>query len=376
MHPYISLISVGAKFHSLLDKDNWLLLPDNDTLALFSPGTVFPQYKVCSNIYQSFNFLDLRQILAGGFIQLLVCASATDGFCSDSSTNKAKSSNLTCFLSHHRAPVWWPTHNSISFTPSFCHLQRRPEARRWCRISKSTSHPGWFFRRDFGNLFAVDWSTDRGVSELPDGPFRCNRGGGIWRMFFSYRAFWQTTQTALGRVSSSKKRSHLGDNQDEMGFNEETPTKKSRSVKSGDILGVPQLAYGIAIGESLWALGYEGLGLELNNVSVPADVVFSSIGAKFVILHTHQIPMNNVICQLIITVWQIGLQVIKDLTAPPFLPYHPGLQLPCHPLPNQPLSHAWKFQNHWTRLWVASYLELVIIWIDFRELKNTLAAVP
>ena len=70
MHPYISLISVGAKFHSLLDKDNWLLLPDNDTLALFSPGTVFPQYKVCSNIYQSFNFLDLRQILAGGFIQL------------------------------------------------------------------------------------------------------------------------------------------------------------------------------------------------------------------------------------------------------------------------------------------------------------------
>ena len=61
----------------------------------------------------------------------------------------------------------------------------------------------------------------------------------------------QTTQTALGRVSSSKKRSHLGDNQDEMDFNEETPTKKSRSVKSGGILGVPQLAYDIANEESL-----------------------------------------------------------------------------------------------------------------------------
>jgi hypothetical protein len=61
----------------------------------------------------------------------------------------------------------------------------------------------------------------------------------------------QTTQTAPGRVSRSKKRSRLGDNQDEMDFNEETPTKKSRSVESGGILGVPQLAYDTTTGESL-----------------------------------------------------------------------------------------------------------------------------
>jgi len=61
----------------------------------------------------------------------------------------------------------------------------------------------------------------------------------------------QSTQTAAGRVSGSKKRSRLGDKQDEMELNEETPTKKSRSVKSGGILGVPQLAYDTAIGESL-----------------------------------------------------------------------------------------------------------------------------
>lgn len=55
----------------------------------------------------------------------------------------------------------------------------------------------------------------------------------------------QTTQTAPGRVTRSSKLSRIGDIQDERVFNEETPMKKSGSVKSGGMLGAPRLAYKI-----------------------------------------------------------------------------------------------------------------------------------
>ena len=56
----------------------------------------------------------------------------------------------------------------------------------------------------------------------------------------------QSTQTALGRVSSaSNKRSWQADN-NQMNLNEETPTKKTRSDKSGDeVMDVAQLAFNV-----------------------------------------------------------------------------------------------------------------------------------
>ena len=61
----------------------------------------------------------------------------------------------------------------------------------------------------------------------------------------------QSTQTAPGRVSSaSNKRSWQADN-NQMNLNEETPTKKTRSDKSGDeVMDVAQLAFNV--GGSAW----------------------------------------------------------------------------------------------------------------------------
>ncbi|KIK05673.1 hypothetical protein K443DRAFT_335197 [Laccaria amethystina LaAM-08-1] len=230
---FIPLISVGAKFHSLLDKDNWLLLPDNETLALFSFGTVFPQYK--SGDIFNYKFVPLRQMDSVPIhLQIKQDPPISPAFFR---TIVHPFDDLPIIRSHLR-PHFVIYNAALKLLDNGQYQDQHPT-----------------LADSFEEILTIyfQWTappTDEflNASIAPSAPEEEEESDACSAVT---RLSVQTTQTAPGRVSGFKKRSRLGDNQDEVDFNEETPTKKSRSVESGGILGVPQLAYDTTTGESL-----------------------------------------------------------------------------------------------------------------------------